>query len=175
MAARHARHCVVADRDGVHPQSRVPIGVVLDVGLAFLVASNYGIAVAAFIAPEQALGGASFDHRADLYATGCVAYWLLTGELVFTAETTMGVIMHHVHTAPVPPSQRTELAIPRALEELVLSCLAKDPADRPRSARDLSRRLAALPGAERWDDERAREWWATHEPAALRRAEAAQV
>ena len=129
----------------------------------------------AFIAPEQALGGASFDHRADLYAAGCVAYWLLTGELVFTAESTMGVIMHHVHTPPVPPSQRTELVIPPALEELVLSCLAKDPADRPQSARDLSRRLAAVPGAGRWDDERARGWWAAHEPAALRRTEAAQA
>src|SRR5688500_4027499 len=52
----------------------------------------------AFIAPEQALGGAVLDGRADIYATGCVAYWLLTGQLVFTAETPMALVMHHAHT-----------------------------------------------------------------------------
>ena len=43
----------------------------------------------AFIAPEQALGSDDVDARADIYSTGCVAYWLLTGQLVFTAETAM--------------------------------------------------------------------------------------
>ena len=98
----------------------------------------------AFIAPEQALGESTLDGRADIYATGCVAYWLLTGQLVFTAETPMGLLMHHVHTPPVPPSARTELPIPPALDRLVLSCLAKDPADRPQSARELSLRLAEV-------------------------------
>jgi serine/threonine-protein kinase len=49
----------------------------------------------AFIAPEQAMGGSGIDARADIYATGCVAYWLLTGHLVFTAETPMGMLLHH--------------------------------------------------------------------------------
>ena len=81
----------------------------------------------AFIAPEQALGESTLDGRADIYATGCVAYWLLTGELVFTADTPLALLMHHAHTAPTPPSARTELPIPAALDQLVLSCLAKDP------------------------------------------------
>ncbi len=118
----------------------------------------------AFIAPEQALGG-SIDGRADIYATGCVAYWLLTGELVFTADTPMGIVMEHVRAAPAPPSARTELPIPAALDELVLSCLAKDPADRPQNARELSQRLAAIKGANAWTEDDAREWWAIHEPA----------
>src|SRR5690606_3465464 len=58
----------------------------------------------AFMAPEQALGQPVIDGRADIYATGCVAYWLLTGELVFTSDTPMGLLMHHAQTPPSPPS-----------------------------------------------------------------------
>ena len=118
----------------------------------------------AFIAPEQVMGTA-LDGRADIYATGCVAYWLLTGQLVFTADTSMGLLLKHAQTPPTPPSARTELPIPPALEELVLSCLAKDPAQRPQSARELSRRLGELEGATAWTEERARDWWVTHQPA----------
>jgi hypothetical protein len=114
-----------------------------------------------FIAPEQALGGTDLDGRVDIYATGCVAYWLLTGQLVFTAETQMGLLLHHAKTPPTPPSVRTGQPIPEALDRLVLSCLAKDPADRPQSARELSRRLAEVEGADAWTQDRAREWWAT--------------
>jgi serine/threonine protein kinase len=112
----------------------------------------------AFIAPEQVLGGA-VDARADIYATGCVAYWLLTGHLVFTADSPVGLLMQHAQARPLPPSARAAQPIPAALDDLVLACLAKDPADRPRSARELSRRLGELPGANDWTQARAREWW----------------
>jgi serine/threonine-protein kinase len=112
----------------------------------------------AFIAPEQAMGG-EVDGRADIYATGCVAYWLLTGQYVFTAETAVGLLLQHAQAVPSPPSARTDVPIPRALDDLVLSCLAKDPADRPQSARELSLRLAAVEGANVWTQERARDWW----------------
>jgi eukaryotic-like serine/threonine-protein kinase len=115
----------------------------------------------AFIAPEQAMG-TEVDGRADIYSTGCVAYWLLTGQFVFTAETPMALLLQHAQTPPTPPSARTELLIPRALDDLVLSCLAKDPANRPQSAKELSRRLAEVEGASTWTQDRAREWWATH-------------
>jgi eukaryotic-like serine/threonine-protein kinase len=116
----------------------------------------------AFIAPEQILGGSDVDTRADIYSTGCVAYWLLTGELVFTAETPMKLLLAHAHTPPEPPSSRTELPIPEDLDALVLSCLAKDRAQRPRSARDLLRRLDAVALHHPWTDARAREWWQAH-------------
>src|SRR4029078_2572084 len=96
----------------------------------------------AFISPEQALGGRDLAGRSDIYAIGCVAFWLRTGQLVFTGETVMAVLMQHAQTKPDPPSTRTELPIPAALDELVLSCLAKDPARRPQTARELSQRLA---------------------------------
>ena len=114
----------------------------------------------AFIAPEQAMG-TDLDGRADIYATGCVAYWLLTGQFVFTAETPMGLLMQHAQAPPAPPSARTQQSIPAALDDLVLSCLAKDPAKRPQSAKELSLRLAELEGASAWTQDRAREWWAS--------------
>ena len=114
-----------------------------------------------FMAPEQAMG-ADLDARADIYSTGCVAYWLLTGQLVFTAPTAMGLLMQHAQAPPTPPSARTPQPIPKALDDLVLSCLAKDPAQRPQSARELSLRLAELEGANAWTQDRARDWWATH-------------
>ena len=118
----------------------------------------------AFIAPEQALSGDDVDARADIYATGCVAYWLLTGELVFIADTPMKLLLAHAQAPPEPPSSRTELPIPPGLDALILECLAKDREQRPRSARDLLRRLDALPLERRWTENRAREWWHAHVP-----------
>jgi hypothetical protein len=118
----------------------------------------------AYIAPEQALGDAEIDGRADIYAAGCVGYWLLTGQLVFDAPTPMALLLHHTKTIPAPPSARTELPIPDALDRLILSCLEKDRARRPQSARELSRQLAAIPGADAWTEEMARNWWGRHWP-----------
>jgi serine/threonine-protein kinase len=118
----------------------------------------------AFMAPEQAVG-ATVDARADIYAIGCVAYWLLTGKFVFTADTPMGLLMQHVQAAPTPPSARTDQPIPQTLDRLVLACLAKDPAERPQTARELSARLAAVEGSGGWTQDRARSWWTTHQPS----------
>ena len=119
----------------------------------------------AFIAPEQALGAGDIDHRADIYATGCVAYWMLTGQQVFEGETAVALVVHHAQTPPVPPSQRSEMPIPAALDALVLRCLAKRPGDRPQSAKALLRELDALPLV--WTEEQARAWWSRHQPAAV--------
>jgi serine/threonine-protein kinase len=118
----------------------------------------------AFIAPEQVFGRHSADARVDIYATGCVAYWLLTGQLVFDDPSPTAMLVHHAHTAPAPPSSRTELTIPAALDRLVLECLEKDPARRPQSARELSERLARAVDGEPWTEEHAREWWLRHRP-----------
>ena len=129
-----------------------------------LTRENFVNGTPAFIAPEQALGAADLDGRVDIYATGCVAYWLLTGQLVFTAETPMGLVLHHAHTAPTPPSSRVELPIPAALDRLVLACLAKSPEDRPQSARELLRCLDEIGVPSGWTEARARDWWAAHQP-----------
>ncbi len=121
----------------------------------------------AFIAPEQALGRTDLDGRVDIYATGCVAYWLLTGELVFEATNSTALLVHHVHTPPSPPSSRTELPIPEDLDRLVLACLEKDPARRPQSAQELSTRLAESAAAGGWTEDDANAWWSQHRPRAL--------
>jgi serine/threonine-protein kinase len=119
----------------------------------------------AFIAPEQALGGVDVDTRADIYSTGCVAYWLLTGQLVFAADTPMRLLLAHAQVPPESPSTRTERPIPPGLDALVLSCLAKDPESRPASPRDLLMRLEAIALSQPWTDARAREWWNVHLPS----------
>ena len=116
-----------------------------------------------FIAPEQLLGGTQIDNRADIYATGCLAYWLLTGQLVFTGDSPMRLLAQHLQAMPEPPSARTELPVPTELDAIVLACLAKDPSDRPQTARELARRLEAVPVDCEWTPELARAWWETHE------------
>lgn len=88
----------------------------------------------AYMAPEMAMGE-TVDGRADIYALGCVAYWLLTGKRVFEAETPLQLVAKHLRNEPVPPSQRVPgLLIPNGLEKVILSCLAKRPEDRPTAA-----------------------------------------
>ena len=118
----------------------------------------------AFMAPEQALGQAPLDGRVDVYATGCVAYWLLTAQHVFDADTTVALLMHHVQTEPLAPSARTEVAVPPALDRIVLRCLAKNPADRPQSAQALAEELESLSATHPWTDADARDWWTKHLP-----------
>jgi serine/threonine-protein kinase len=113
----------------------------------------------AFMAPEAALGGRDIDARVDLYGLGCVAYWLLTGDRVFVGRTPVEVLLHHVKTPPVPPSERAGREIPPRLEALILSCLAKSPDERPPSAEWLAARLAECETPEKWTPERARAWW----------------
>ncbi len=98
----------------------------------------------AYMAPEMA-HDQTVDGRADLYSLGCVAYYLLTGHLVFEGDTPLQTILKHLQHPPVPPSQRTDQPIPAELEALVLACLEKRPDDRPRSAAELAERLAAVP------------------------------
>ena len=111
-----------------------------------------------YMAPEMALGD-RVDGRADIYALGCVAYYLLTGQQVFEGDTAMQVIAQHLQVAPVPPSQRVAYAVPPHLEQLVLACLAKKPEDRPQSATALSSQLASI-DLEPWTEAQAQAWWA---------------
>jgi len=117
-----------------------------------------------YMAPEVVVGAADTDHRVDLYALGCVAYWLLTGTMVFEGENAMQVMFQHVQAEPKRPSDRVDLPIPAALEDLVMQCLEKDPARRPASAEAVSERLGVVSLTSVWTAERAEEWWAMHRP-----------
>ncbi len=118
-----------------------------------------------YMAPEMAKGIGGVDHRADIYALGCVTYWLLTGQLVFAGDNPMQMIVDHVRTPPIAPSRRSELPIPDDLEEVILACLEKDPADRPQSAAELAQRIASCALDSAWTVTEARAWWKLHLPA----------
>ncbi len=111
----------------------------------------------AYMAPEMALQE-TVDGRADIYALGCVAYFLLTGQPVFEAATPYQMVAKHLHEQPVPPSTRMRRPLDPAFERLILSCLAKAPADRPASAAELDRGLGGI-ATEPWGEEQARRWW----------------
>jgi serine/threonine-protein kinase len=116
----------------------------------------------AYMCPEAITDTSPVDHRSDIYSMGCVAYWLLTGELVFTARTPMAMLTEDATAEPVPPSQRGELEIPGVLDDVVLACLAKKPDDRPQGADELAGRLEGIEFEKPWDNERARAWWELH-------------
>ena len=118
-----------------------------------------------YMAPEMALGEA-IDARTDIYALGCVMYFLVTGELVFEAETAFQMIAKHLQSPPIPPSIRSDRPVAPELERLILKCLAKSPGDRPQSAAALAQALEFIP-ADAWNEDKARSWWAA---AALPRA-----
>jgi serine/threonine-protein kinase len=138
-----------------------------------LTSPNVTTGTPAFMAPEIALGDRPVDRRADIYALGCVAYWLLTGHNVFEAPNSVTMLMQHVQDDPVPPSERAELPVPEELDRIVLDCLAKNPEDRPGDAMELYRRLADCPVPERWNRGRALEWWRLHLPEIFEREEVA--
>lgn len=138
-----------------------------DVAPSTLTEDNAITGTPAFMAPEVVLGDRPVDGRTDIYALGCVAYWLLTGALVFEAETAMKTVLLHATEAPVAPSKRAARTIPPALDRIVLDCLEKDPARRPRSARELSERLAALHMDAEWTEQHAAAWWEAVAPPSL--------
>jgi serine/threonine-protein kinase len=117
----------------------------------------------AYLAPEIAKGSDA-DTRADLYALGCVAYWLLSGKLVFEADSPVGLLLAHAGKEPIPPSRHSELEIPDSLDRIVLACLQKDPGQRPQSAGELADRLRACDLPQPWTNERARNWWQKYVP-----------
>jgi hypothetical protein len=124
----------------------------------------------AYLAPEIILGG-EVDARADIYALGCVAFWLLTGRLVFPATTEAAMLVAHAHTVPAAPSSLAPAALPDALNRLVLKCLTKDPAARPESADRLAEGLNEIDFPRPWTQDAAAEWWAENRPTRLKSVE----
>jgi eukaryotic-like serine/threonine-protein kinase len=116
------------------------------------------------MAPDAILGDVELDRRVDIYALGCVTYFLLTGEQVFDAPSPMKLLMQHVSAAPVPPSRRAPTRIAPVFDRLVMACLHKDPDRRPSSAEEI---LAMLPPREitgEWNPVMARTWWESNLP-----------
>jgi tRNA A-37 threonylcarbamoyl transferase component Bud32 len=130
-----------------------------------LITAQQLIGTPAYMAPEVILGKDDVDRRADVYAIGCVAYYLLTGTRVFEDGNQMQALIDHVHTEPVPPSIRLGRPLPAELDRLVIDCLRKKPDDRPRDAGDVLNRIGGEAFSAAWSNVQARMWWEARLPA----------
>ncbi|HEX9563744.1 MAG TPA: protein kinase [Gemmatimonadaceae bacterium] len=112
-------------------------------GNATLTQVGQSIGTPAYMAPEQAAGDPSSDHRSDLYAFGCMAYEMLAGQPPFIEKSPQQLLAAHMGREPEPLLSRRP-DTPPALASLVMRCLEKDAADRPRSANEIARTLETV-------------------------------
>lgn len=111
-----------------------------------------------YLSPE-AIQHETQDGRSDLYAVGAVAYFMLTGETVFTGPSLIALCAQHVQAKPMPPSERLGRPIDEDLEKIILQLLSKKAEDRPANASELSRQLAESSAASDWNGAEANQWW----------------
>ena len=137
---------------------------VLDEAETQITADGTTTGTPSYMAPEIALGNPRVDGRTDIYSLGCVAYWLLTGSLVFEENGATATILAHVQKIPVPPSERSELDVPASLDRAIMMCLAKDPAQCPADVEALERILEDSVETVPWGREDAHNWWHTNIP-----------
>jgi serine/threonine protein kinase len=111
--------------------------------LSTLTSTGMALGTPAYMAPEQAVGDASMDHRVDIYAFGVMAYEMLTGRAPFPGRSPQATLAAHVTEMP-EPIQRLRPSVPAALSALVMRCLEKHAADRPGTAADVIHALDAM-------------------------------
>jgi serine/threonine protein kinase len=153
---------------------------VLDFGLVKTLEQNAGDSRAGaitgtpmYLAPEAIVAPETVDGRADIYALGAVAYFLLAGRNVFESDTVVGTLGMHVVAQPVTPSAHLAKSLPSDLEHVVLWCLAKERSERPASAEALLAALLSCEDAPRYDKAAAFRWW--RERGATLRSSAART
>ncbi len=112
-------------------------------GATSLTSLGVALGTPAYMAPEQAAADPHVDHRADIYAVGALTYEMLCGRPPFTGMTPQAVLAAHVTQAP-DPLIAYRATVPPALNELVMRCLAKKPADRVQRAEELLAQLEAM-------------------------------
>jgi len=143
---------------------------VLDFGLTRAASSTPGAALTTpgtqmgtpgYMPPEQVYGLPT-DQRTDLYALGCVGYWLLAGQKPFESDNAGELLRQHAQATPPPLSSRARQAVPAPLEAVVMACLSKDPDRRPQSADQLCEALDAAADGNAWSAGEADRWWEEH-------------
>ena len=127
---------LISDNHAVVTDFGVAKAVSESTGGAHLTSLGVALGTPAYMAPEQAVADPHVDHRADIYAVGALAYEVLTGRPPFTGPTVQAVLAAHVTDAAEPVTRHRE-AVPPALNEVIMRCLAKKAADRWQKADDL--------------------------------------
>ena len=117
-----------------------------------------------YLAPETLSAAGQSTPQSDLYALGCVGYYLLTGHRVFEGRSAIEVCSQHLNAPPVPPADRLGRAVPGSLSRILMTCLEKDPARRPASARALVGMLDDGRDMAPWTEDAARAWWRARAP-----------
>lgn len=133
---------VMVKQDGTVTVLDLGVASVMDTDTTRLTHTGSPIGSPAYMAPEQAMGGAVGPYT-DLYALGVLLHELLSGEVPFAGSTALGVLHRHLYEPPVPV-RRIRPEVPEQLESLVLRLLAKDPQHRPASAQEVYENLASL-------------------------------
>jgi serine/threonine protein kinase/uncharacterized protein YraI len=116
----------------------------MDFGIARLTGSNEGLTQTGFavgtpgyMAPEQGMGMANIDHRADIYALGVMVFQMVTGQMPYTAETPLAVVMKHIND-PVPSVRHYDPVLPEILDDAIARAMAKKPEARYSTATDFA-------------------------------------
>jgi serine/threonine-protein kinase len=151
---------ILCERGGVPDVAKVvDFGLVKEITRDTSASAQIILGTPAYVAPEAVTDPARIGPAADLYALGCVGYFLLTGHRVFEGKTAVDLCIQHVTAAPRRPTEAAPIKLPPELEDLVMRCLAKDPAARSASASALADALAAIPRIPDWSLAEARRWW----------------
>ena len=143
-------------------------GLVKDLAGGDADAEGEGEAIAGtpmYLAPEVILSADGSSPRTDLYALGAVGYFMLAGTTVFPYGDVVEILAHQINDLAPFPSERLGRALPRDLEYVILSCLAKDPDERPESAARLAEMLRACECGS-WTTDEAHFWWEEYGEAA---------
>jgi serine/threonine protein kinase len=133
---------VMVKQDGTVTVLDLGVASVMDSDTTRLTHTGSPIGSPAYMAPEQAMGGAVGPYT-DLYALGVVLHELLSGEVPFAGSTALGVLHRHLYDPPLP-LRRLRPEVPEPLERLVLRLLEKDPQNRPSSAQEVYEALLPL-------------------------------
>jgi eukaryotic-like serine/threonine-protein kinase len=155
---------IVCERAGIYDVAKLlDFGLVKSVGKPVgtettLTQEGMVAGTPAYMSPEQASGMENADARSDIYSLGAVAYFLLTGRLVFDKSTALQTLAAHLYEPVIPPT-RHRPDLDATLEAVIMRCLEKKPEERYPDVAALDRALASCPGSGEWTQKEAAAWW----------------